>query len=112
MRRIIRGRPHERGSSSGLVKERQRPCMCQPAESLRMGPGARVRELPIFRHTDYLQFDAKPEKPDPEPLGGPGSAQARTRSCTQSTTVSRASLPARPSAPKPGLAGKIKDALT
>jgi hypothetical protein len=35
-----------------------------------------VRELPIFRHTDYLQFDAKPEKPDPEPLGGPGSAPA------------------------------------
>ena len=27
----------------------------------------------MFRHTDYLQFDAKP---DPEPLGGPGSAQA------------------------------------
>ena len=30
-----------------------------------MGPGARVRELHMFRHTDYLQFDAKPEKPDP-----------------------------------------------
>jgi hypothetical protein len=30
----------------------------------------------MFRHTGYLQFDAKPEKPDPEPLGGPGSAPA------------------------------------
>ena len=39
-----------------------------------MGPGARVRELLMFRHTE--QFDAKPEKPDPEPLGGPGSAPA------------------------------------
>src|SRR5256885_143014 len=44
MRRVIRGRPHERGSSSGLVKERQRPRMRQPAESLRMGPGARGRD--------------------------------------------------------------------
>jgi len=77
-----------------------------------MGPGARVRELPIFRHTDYLQFDAKPEKPDPEPLGGPGSAQARTGAVRNLRRVSRASRPARPSAPKPGLAGKIKDALT
>jgi hypothetical protein len=63
MRRVIRGRPEERGSGSGLVNERQRPRMS------RLSPCtwvlARARELPMFRHTDYLQFDAKPEKPDP-----------------------------------------------
>jgi hypothetical protein len=49
----------------------------------------------MFRHTGYLHFDAKPEKPDPEPLGGPGSAPA------PDPKLCRASLPARPSAPKP-----------
>jgi hypothetical protein len=77
-----------------------------------MGPGARVRELPIFRHTDYLQFDAKPEKPDPEPLGGPGSAPAPDPKL-YATYDGKQGEPSGPAlGTETGLTGKIKDALT
>jgi Mn-containing catalase len=68
-----------------------------------------VRELPIFRHTDYLQFDAKP---DPEPLGGPGSAPAPDPKL-YATYDGKQGEPSGPAlGTETGLAGKIKDALT
>jgi hypothetical protein len=75
-----------------------------------MGTGARVRELPIFRHTDYLQFDAKP---DPEPLGGPGSAPAPDPKlyATYDGKQGEPSGPARPRH-RNWSGRKIKDALT